>query len=1147
MTLNKEVFAEDPSKKSIPNLGVAKVGEPADEAGWSVLRYELSSFVCDGAYEQGLDRILSAYVAQAGAEQPAVWVSGFYGSGKSHLVRVLEYLWRDLELPDGSRARGLVRVTTAVEDALRELSTVGARNGGLWSAAGTLGAGAGSVRLAFLSIMFAAAGLPTEIAPARCVMWLQDEGLLDQVQADIAQRGLDWEMELDNMYVSQLGEAILAARPGWAASADMAREQIHNQFPQPDDVSLSETIKIIDKVLRLVSNREGKLPCALVVLDEMQQFINEDPERAQQVQLLVEACSSSFDGLLMIVATGQAALQTTAVLQKLIDRFAIQVQLSDTDVDAVIREVVLRKKPEKIGEVTSVLDGHAGEIDRQLAGAKIAPIPADQTFLVADYPLLPARRRFWEHVLRSVDKAGKAGQLRSQLRVVHEANRTVAQAALGTVVPADFIYDEKSADMLQTGVLLREIEQLIKGERENGPDGALRSRVLALVFLISQLSREGFADTGVRATESHIADLMVDDLGSAGAALRRDVPRVLAELHGEAKLLKVDDEYLLQTQAGQEWTKEFRNRRIAFLSDVTRVASAREEAFRTAVSQVAPRARQQGISRTNRTVDLHFGDVQPRVETGIPLWIRNGWDLSEKQFQDLAAGAGADSPVVMIYLPKVDADALSNALADLAAADETLAGRPRPNTDEGLAAQRAMESTRDVARDKLSGHVADVLRSALVVQAGGTVVKETDIGRAIATAVDRSIDRLYPKFSDADHAGWGTAWTRALQGNENCLESVGHKGSVVQHPVCKALLASVSPVGTSGADLRKKFEAPEYGWPRDAIHAGLAALVLASDLNAEENGSPVTVAQFKPNSMGKLVFRRETAAVPLPVRLAVQQVLSEANVSFEKNEVAVACASLLQRLEDLAAQAGGPAPLPVPPTSDVVSGLKGLKGNELILAINDRRDQIRDALKKWNGLSSLKQGRLDAFTMAKRLVKQLPEGKNAQGPRSQLEAIEEHRQLLDQPDPISPVVSAAADVLRGEIQGLVDRYNEAVRRALDSVSADANWQALDEDQRRDLLTRHELVELSSPPLGTPDEVLRAVESRPLSSWGDRVAAVEVRVGQVRETAAKILEPAAYRTRVPAATLKTPQDVDAYVDDLRKQLMDELAAHKSLII
>ena len=43
MTLNADLFVEDPTKKSIPNLGVAKVGEPTDQAGWDVLRYELQA------------------------------------------------------------------------------------------------------------------------------------------------------------------------------------------------------------------------------------------------------------------------------------------------------------------------------------------------------------------------------------------------------------------------------------------------------------------------------------------------------------------------------------------------------------------------------------------------------------------------------------------------------------------------------------------------------------------------------------------------------------------------------------------------------------------------------------------------------------------------------------------------------------------------------------------------------------------------------------------------------------------------------------------------------------------------------------------------------------------------------------------------
>ena len=78
MTLNKELFVDDPTAKNIPNLGVTKVGEPEDAAAWDVLRYELKSFVCEGSYEQGLDRILKSFLAQAGGTQTAAWVSGFY-------------------------------------------------------------------------------------------------------------------------------------------------------------------------------------------------------------------------------------------------------------------------------------------------------------------------------------------------------------------------------------------------------------------------------------------------------------------------------------------------------------------------------------------------------------------------------------------------------------------------------------------------------------------------------------------------------------------------------------------------------------------------------------------------------------------------------------------------------------------------------------------------------------------------------------------------------------------------------------------------------------------------------------------------------------------------------------------------------------
>ena len=107
--LNKDVFFSDPTTYKLPNDGVTKVGPlPLNhkDKQWDVARYELEHFVCEGSYKEGLSKILQSFLTNLDQDtQPAVWVSGFFGSGKSHLVRVLEFLWSDLKFDDGATAR----------------------------------------------------------------------------------------------------------------------------------------------------------------------------------------------------------------------------------------------------------------------------------------------------------------------------------------------------------------------------------------------------------------------------------------------------------------------------------------------------------------------------------------------------------------------------------------------------------------------------------------------------------------------------------------------------------------------------------------------------------------------------------------------------------------------------------------------------------------------------------------------------------------------------------------------------------------------------------------------------------------------------------------------------------------------------------
>jgi hypothetical protein len=136
------------------------------------------------------------------------------------------------------------------------------------------------------------------------------------------------------------------------------------------------------------------MPCTVIILDEVQQYIGDDSSRSYVVQEVVEACSKRFGDRVLFLGTGQTALSGTPALQRLQGRFTVNVELSDNDVERVTRRVVLAKRPDCVNDVKSMLEANAGELDRHLVGTKIGPRSEDKAVLIEDYPLLPVRRRF---------------------------------------------------------------------------------------------------------------------------------------------------------------------------------------------------------------------------------------------------------------------------------------------------------------------------------------------------------------------------------------------------------------------------------------------------------------------------------------------------------------------------------------------------------------------------------------------------------------------------------------------------------------------------------------------------------------------------------------------------------------------------------
>ncbi len=112
--------------------------------------------------------------------------------------------------------------------------------------------------------------------------------------------------------------------------------------------------------------------------------------------------------------------------------------------------------------------------------------------------------------------------------------------------------DQQLADNQAEATRLLDEHELIRGLDDGSTEGELKSRAAALVFLISQLPHDGVGDTGVRATAPVLADLLVEDLASDGAKLRKDVPRMMEELVEQGRVMKLGDEFRLQTAEGAE-------------------------------------------------------------------------------------------------------------------------------------------------------------------------------------------------------------------------------------------------------------------------------------------------------------------------------------------------------------------------------------------------------------------------------------------------------------------------------------------------------------------------------------------------------------------------------------------------------------------
>ncbi|MFH0735725.1 MAG: BREX system P-loop protein BrxC [bacterium] len=1140
---NNELFTLNPSENNLINDGVVEINTAKDDQGLKILRHEIKTFVCEGEYQNGIYRILDTYLKHINQpKQPAAWVSGFFGSGKSHLVKILGYLWEDFVFPNGDTARTLKPLPTDIKDLMVELDRKQKLIGKL-TVSGTLkDFPSADIRYSFLQLFLNALDLPPQYHHFKFVYWAKQEGVYDDLKTIIETQGKDFRKEYENLFVSStLAKAVLQLKPEFAENEAKVKENFKANFKRVDNISRQELIDTIkNEVLPLTFG--DKVPCTIIVLDEVQQFIGTDGNKTIDIQNLAQDICSNFDSKFLLVGTGQNALSETPFLQPLQDRFTIKVSLSDTDVETVTRKTVLEKKPSVVATINNKLESVLGEISRNLSGTEFGYVTSERNTLVADYPILPATRKFWKRILQSIDTAGTSGQLRSQLRIVDESIKHVAEKELGVVVPADFIFEQKQQQLLQNALLLNETNNIIQERKVKGGDSLLEGRILSVVFLIDQLPND-LPGGILKSDEVTIADLLIENLNESSDIIRNKVKELIKKMVDEKVLMLVNDEYKLQTKVGAEWEQEYTTHAVKVNnSGDDKIQQIRKDKINRFFKDKTKTINiQHGNSKQRREFEIWDKTEKPNLENKLNIWIRDGWFENEIVVLNEIRAEGADKPLAYTFVRKLRDTELRLEIIKYIAADLTIQAKGLPSTPEGEQAKKSMETRKEMANKTIEDIVEKICNDSIVYLAGGNKVEVGDTKANIDEALNNIADRQFPEFrSKGDYKDWDRALIKAIAGEPDALKKILWDKEPKDHPMAIEILRLIGNNNISGKEIRNYFTKSPYGWSQDAIDTIIIMLKNTEHISASE---PL-VNQSK---IANVVFKKEIHTISASEKIKLRKLYQEIEIMCKPGEEFLHSNSLLDKLKGLAAGISGDAPKPEPINIQFIKEIENLDGNERLLRIIEEQADLKAKYFEWKNKLELINKREPQWILLNDLAKHASSLPDVDPLLDEIEAIKGNRLILMEPDPIQPKLLAIVDKLKARLNELKEKYITLYDLKMNDLQANEYFVKLHQTQKHSILAKHQLLKKPEIKALDANTLKNELLQVPMTGWETKIAALLSQFESAMEDSIKFSVPEAETFLLPRRTINTTEDIEIYIHEIKTKLDKLIKNGKSIIL
>ncbi len=498
--------------------GVVKIGRE-EEAN---VRQELEEYVVTKELQKHFAKFFDAYKKSiiGKTDNMGVWISGFFGSGKSHFLKILAYLLEN-KIVNGKSALDYFVEDHKIEDpmVLADMKKAADTSADVIlfnvdsksESAGKQNKDAiVSVFLKVFNEMQGFYGANPHIADLERNLYYNDK--YDAFKSKFEELNGDPWIEARNDFDYSQDDFVDALVDLNIMSEESARNLCEKAFT-PYTISIEAFAKMIKKYV----DSKGKNHHLIFLVDEIGQYIGEDSTLMLNLQTVTEDLGTACQGKAWIIVTSQQNIDTVIKVKgndfsKIMGRFSTRLSLSAANVDEVIKKRILEKTSVAEQTLSVLYEDKATTLKNLISfndGIEKKLYSGKENFAEV-YPFVPYQFDLLSDVLTQIRTHGAAGKsfsdaARTMLALSKESTERLMNKEPGALVPFHFFYDslEQAIEQNHKDVITKALANEIINPDHEQENFAVN--VLKILFLLKYVNN-------IIANKENIASLMVSDV-----------------------------------------------------------------------------------------------------------------------------------------------------------------------------------------------------------------------------------------------------------------------------------------------------------------------------------------------------------------------------------------------------------------------------------------------------------------------------------------------------------------------------------------------------------------------------------------------------------------------------------------------------------